>query len=600
VNHDNKRYSILGLLRDPVFRELLGIVRTHRRLYAAAVGSQLALTVLALGFAETSRRLFNLAPHVPAHALTVLLGVILLIAALRLGATFVNNWVSSLLNETVVYEMRRTVLNQLQRLPLAFHEANHSSKASNALYYELEMVKEFVVSDIQKLIALPISFVFVAVYLLTVHPLLGAVAMCIGPLQLLSSLVLKRRFQEAVDLQRKASGDVFFTIGETLQGVREVKANQMEARIDARMAEIQTEGVASNVLLTKVTSWRAMARNVPSEIGYVVGVGLGAVLMARGAIGVGGLIAFITLLDKVSVPFTTVAGIVNNLQQTIAGARHLFTVMGLPVEEQTHGVPLAPHPLIGPEIAFEDVTFGYTAERRTLDAVRFRIPAGASLALVGPSGAGKSTLIKLLYRFYAPDSGTIRVDGRPLDSYRLDTVRGAMALVSQEIFLFDGTVADNIAAGRDGATREEIERAARLAQAEPFIRDLPNGYDTHVGERGIKLSHGQRQRLSIARAILRQASILILDEPTSALDVETEASFQRDLGEWADHCTQIIIAHRLSTIRAVDHILFLEDGQVVEYGTPAELLAANGRFARFWERQSAFQEVPAVRAESIR
>lgn len=582
------RTSVAGLLRDPVFREFLAVIRKYRWMYAGAVGSQLALTGLALVFAEASRRLFNLAPHIPPGALSLFLAVFAGVAALRLAFTFVNDWVGSRLNETVVYEMRRTVLNQLQCLPLGFHENTHSSRSVSAIFYQLEMAKDFVVSDVQKLIALPLSFAFVGAYLLTVHPLLGAIALCIGPLQLLSSQVMKKRFQEAVDLQRQVSDDVFFTIGETLQGVREVKANQREAHIDARMAEIQRQGVAYNVLLTKVRSWRAIAKDLPGEAGYVLGVGVGAVLMARGAIGPGGLIAFITLLDKVSVPFTTVVGVINNLQQTVTGSRRLFDVMALRPEDRTAGIALPPHPLIGPEITFHDVSFAYTPERPTLDRVTFSIPAGSSLALVGPSGAGKSTVIKLLYRFYDAETGEIAIDGRPITGYSLESLRASMALVSQEIFLFDGTVGENIAVGRDGATQAEIERAARLAQAEPFIRGLPDGYNSHIGERGIKLSHGQRQRLSIARAILRNASVLILDEPTSALDVETEASFQRDLGEWAEHCTKIIIAHRLSTIREVDHILFLEDGRVVEYGTPADLLAEDGRFARYWERQSAF------------
>ena len=206
--------------------------------------------------------------------------------------------------------------------------------------------------------------------------------------------------------------------------------------------------------------------------------------------------------------------------------------------------------------------------------------------MVGPSGAGKSTLIKLLYRFYEADSGTIRLAGRPLGEYSVDSIRRNMALVSQDIFLFDGTVCENIVLGRPDATGAEIERAARLAQADPFIRELEKGYDAEIGERGIKLSHGQKQRLSIARAILRNASLLVLDEPTSALDVETEASFQRDLGEWAAHCTKIIIAHRLTTIRDADYVLFLEGGRAVEFGTPAELLRSpDSRFASYWHRQ---------------
>jgi ATP-binding cassette subfamily B protein/subfamily B ATP-binding cassette protein MsbA len=208
------------------------------------------------------------------------------------------------------------------------------------------------------------------------------------------------------------------------------------------------------------------------------------------------------------------------------------------------------------------------------------------LALVGPSGSGKSTLVKLLYRFYSPDFGQIQIADHQIEEIRIDSLRDRLALVSQDIFLFDATVSENIAAGRVDASPAEIERAADLAQADEFIKVLPDGYNSQIGERGIKLSHGQKQRLSIARAILRDASVLVLDEPTSALDVETEASFQRDLGQWAEHCTRIVIAHRLTTIRDCDLVLFLADGEVVEFGPPSQLLQEGGRFADYWRKQT--------------
>jgi len=310
-------------------------------------------------------------------------------------------------------------------------------------------------------------------------------------------------------------------------------------------------------------------------------------MMASGHIGVGGLVAFISLLDKVAEPFTTVVEVINNLQRFISGAGRLHHVMGLPEEDVHTGIPLTGK---APEISFDAVHFAYTEHHPTLQNISFTIPAGATAALVGPSGAGKSTLLKLLYRFYEPQHGIIKVDGVPLRQYTLSSLRDAMALVSQDIYLFDSTVANNISLGRDENPRERLERAARLAQAHDFIAKLPEGYDTRVGERGIKLSHGQKQRISIARAILRDAPILILDEPTSALDVETEESFQRDLGEWAEHCTKIIIAHRLSTIRQADIVIFLEDGVISEIGAPAELLRRHaGRFRSYWEKQTSYE-----------
>ncbi|MFC5652715.1 ABC transporter ATP-binding protein [Paenibacillus solisilvae] len=579
---DNHRRSVLSLLKDKTFRNLLSIVKTYKWYYIGAVGSQLLLTAAALFFADTSRRLFDLAPHVPRNTLSQIILMFVCIALSQLVLTFLNNWLRSALNESVVYEMRRSILNHLQRLPLSFHENNHSSNSVNVMNNELEIAKNFIVYDVQRLIALPISFVFVGIYLLSVHPLLGAIAIAIGPLQMVSNLVLKSKFQQAAELQNLVTRDVFFTIGETLHGIREVKANQMEDSVNARMAEIQKRGVAYNVLLTNISTIRSITKDLPGHAGYLTGIGIGAALMTSGDIGVGGLVAFITLLDKVAEPFTVLVDTINNLQRSVSGARRLFEVMDMAEEDTRAGTVLEAG---APAIRYENIGFHYTEGAETLRNLSFTIPAGKSLALVGPSGAGKSTIVKLLYRFYDPQQGRIQVNDRPLQTYAIHSIRERMALVSQDIYLFDGTVAANIEVGKPGASRDEIIRAAKLAQAYAFIELLPNGMDSEIGERGIKLSHGQKQRLSIARAILRDASLLILDEPTSALDVETEASFQRDLGEWASGCTKIIIAHRLSTIRDADYIVFLEHGEAVEFGTAEELLRMNGRFRSYWEKQ---------------
>lgn len=580
---DVPRRSVLELLRDRSFRRHLGIVRRHAWMYAVVILSQVGQTGVAILTAEALRRLFDRVPNVPPSLLQSVLLCMAAFAALRLACTYVEAWIGSLLNETVVYALRRDVLNQLQHLPLGYHEGRHSSEAMNVFWHDLETAKNFIVADVQRLIALPISFLIAGTYLLGVHPLLGLVALCIGPLQLLSNFVLKDRFQTAIREQRKVTRDVFRTIGETMHGIREVKANQMERQVDEQMREIQSRGVVHNVMLSRTSALRAIAREVPRDAGQIIGLAVGVGLTARGQLGAGSLVAFISLLDRVAAPFTTMVQVISNLQQAAEGTRKLYETMDLPPERKDVGVPLSAEP---PAISFRDVSFAYEAGRPVLKNVSFSLPAGLSLALVGPSGSGKSTLVKLLYRFYSPDSGQIKIADHPIEEIRIDSLRDRLALVSQDIFLFDATVSENIAAGRTDASTAEIERAADLAQADDFIKALPEGYNSQIGERGIKLSHGQKQRLSIARAILRDASVLVLDEPTSALDVETEASFQRDLGQWAEHCTRIVIAHRLTTIRDCDLVLFLADGEVVEFGPPSQLLKKGGRFADYWRRQT--------------
>jgi ABC-type multidrug transport system fused ATPase/permease subunit len=579
----SRRKSVFSLLKDRTFLNMMSIIKDYKWYYVGAVGLQLLLTAMALLFADTSRRLFNMAPNVPNHALVQILIAFSCIAFAQLVFTFMNNWIRSALNESVVYGLRRSILNHLQKLPLSFHENNHSSNSVNVMFNELEIAKDFIVFDVQRLIALPISFIFVGIYLLSVHPILGIIAIAIGPLQLISNFVLKTRFKEAAELQSQVTRDVFFTIGETLQGIREVKSNQMEDKVEQEMADIQKKGVAYNVLLTNINTIRGIVKDLPGHIGYVAGIGIGVVLMASGEIGIGGLVAFITLLDKVAEPFTVLVGTINNLQRSISGARRLYEAMDMEEEDTVTGEALD---LGSPSITYEEVGFHYVEGVKILENLSFTVPAGSSVALVGPSGAGKSTIVKLLYRFYDPQQGIITLNGMPLEKYSIRSIRERMALVSQDIFLFDGTIAENVQIGKPGATRDEVIRAAKLAQAYDFIEALPKGIDSEIGERGVKLSHGQKQRISIARAILRNASLLILDEPTSALDVETEASLQRDLGEWASNCTKVIIAHRLSTIREADYIVFIDEGKVVESGTAEQLLIRNGRFRSYWAKQS--------------
>jgi ABC-type multidrug transport system fused ATPase/permease subunit len=575
-----KQRTVLSLLRDKSFRKLLASVGKYRWLYVAAIVSQIAGTGVSLVFAQAGRRLFDLAPHIPDRALAQIIAAVIGATILREAFTFCDAWVRSRLNETVVYELRRNVLNHIQNLPLSFHEDKHSSVSMNIIYRELEIAKDFIVSDVQRLISLPISFLIIAVYLASVHPVLAVIAVAVGPMQLWSNWVMRDKLDEVMRRQSDITRAVYHRIGETLHGIREVKANQLEPRVDQEMAGIQAKGVAYNVQATQVRTIRGICRELPNSIGYVVGLAVGAGLMAHGEIGAGGLVAFMSLLDKTSVPFATVVDAITSLQSSLEGARRLYDVLDIDPEDKATGLTLPSAP---PSIEFDRVSFSYVTDIPILSNLSFKLPAGASLALVGPSG-GKSTLIKLIYRFYDPATGTVSVDGRPIQDYAIGSLRSNMALVSQDIFLFDATIGENIAVGRPDATPEQIERAARLSQAWDFIQDLPNGLDSAIGERGIRLSQGQKQRLSIARAILRDASLLILDEPTSALDVETEASFQRDLGQWAEGCTKIIIAHRLSTIREVDYVLFLEHGEAVEFGTPTDLLARKGRFADYWDR----------------
>ncbi|HEY0828469.1 MAG TPA: ABC transporter ATP-binding protein, partial [Bacilli bacterium] len=342
------------------------------------------------------------------------------------------------------------------------------------------------------------------------------------------------------------------------------------------------EGIRLWVSVEKMEAVRDLIRVLPEKIGYVFGIGLGAVLMVQGEVGPGALVAFITLLDRASEPFAGIAGIISSLQRVSSGAEKLLEVMEMEPEDNIQGLDLAPGP---PLIEFEGVTFAYETGLKVLNQVTFSVKAGSTLALVGPSGGGKSTIVKLLYRFYTPQEGVIRINGFPIEHYSIDSLRRNMSAVMQDVYLFDGTIRENIAIGKAGALHEDIYRASLLSQSYGFISKLPKQFETRVGERGIKLSQGQKQRIAISRVILQNASILVLDEPTSALDLETESLFQKDMEQWTGSSTKVIIAHRLSTIRDANFVVFLENGEICEKGSPQELLKLEGRFADFWRKQ---------------
>lgn len=577
-----KKRSVVSLVRRKGFRQFLNLCLKYKYWYLVVILLQLGGTGASLMLAETSRRLFDGGTSLSRPELYGLLAGIAGFLALGLICTVFARICNQIVNTNIVFAMRQMVLAKLTGLSLSVHESQHSSRSKNLLFTELELFKHFIVFDILKLIALPFSFVAVGVYLLTVHPLLGLMAILVGPLQLLSNIAVKESFKDLVAKQQAHGGEVFFHMGETLSGMREVKMNQLEASVNRRFREICERGIKLWIAIEKMQAVRDLLRVLPEKLGYLFGIGIGAILMVNGQIGPGALVAFITLLDRASEPFASITGIINSLQRVSAGTESLLDTMEMESEDQTSGLRLERKP---PVIEFENVTFAYREGHPVLKNVSFRISAGQSMALVGPSGGGKSTIIKLLYRVYTPQEGIIRINGVSIQDYSIESLRSCMASVTQDVYLFDGTVRENIAVGLLEAGDAEIRSAAELSQSLNFIDDLPERFETRVGERGIKLSQGQKQRIGISRAILRNASILVLDEPTSALDVETESLFQQRLAEWSGDSTKIIIAHRLSTIRHVDVIVFLEKGQVRETGSPRKLIGDGGRFMDFWKKQ---------------
>lgn len=417
---------------------------------------------------------------------------------------------------------------------------------------------------------------------------LAVIAFVGFPLAIYPIVRIGKRMRKAATNTQVELGEFTTLLDETFQGVRHVKAYSMEEHETAR-ASVIIENLFS--LYRKIARTQAISRPLMESLG---GIALAAVILYGGLWVIDGnltpgeLITFIAALLAAYRPMKDIANLNATLQQGLAAAQRVFGV--LDVEPKIVDSPDASQlEEVRGEITLEDVSFSYGSDIAALENINLTIPAGRTVALVGPSGAGKSTILNLIPRFYDVGNGRVTVDGIDVRQATLGSLRGAIALVSQEISLFDETIATNIAYGRPSASEEHIVAAAKAADAHDFIMALEDGYDTHVGGRGLRLSGGQRQRIAIARAMLKDAPILLLDEATSALDSETERQVQSALTALTEGRTTVVIAHRLSTVIAADCIYVLEGGRVLESGSHAELLAKGGAYARLYSVQFADQ-----------
>lgn len=425
-----------------------------------------------------------------------------------------------------------------------------------------------------------VSLVFVMV---AQDPLMSLIALIGGPPAVLGLRWLSKRIKRAADAEFHSITTIVSTTRETTQGIRVVKSFQLEKVMDAKMAD----GVgAVERINNRMSGIQAMVNPLIETLG---GVAVASVVFYAGwrtlAYGQtpGEFFAFITALLMAADPLRRLSRLQLQLAASAMGAQVIYGLLDTPAAEKDD--ERAPLLVSGGEVVFEDVSFAYEAATPVLKGVTFAAPAGRTIALVGLSGSGKTTIFNLIQQFWQPDSGAIRIDGQDCSSVRLASLRNQIALVSQDVFLFDGTIRENIAAGRDGCGREDIERAAKAAHIDDFVRSLPDGYDTNVGELGSLLSGGQRQRISLARAFLKDAPIILLDEPTSALDSETESRIQLALRDLTRNRTTIVIAHRISTVMHADVIYVLSAGSVVESGRHADLLRMGGLYAKLHKLQ---------------
>jgi subfamily B ATP-binding cassette protein MsbA len=495
--------------------------------------------------------------------------------------------------QRVIADVQIALFARLMRADLAYFHAHPSGTLISRFTSDAALMRGAAANVLVGIGKDAVTVVFLVGVMFYQDWLLALVSFFVFPLAIRPIVAIGRRIRRVTANAQAEIGEFTTLLSQTFQGARHVKAYGMEQYEEQRAGGLIERLFA---LIDRGTRTRSRASPMMEALGgtaIAVVILYGGHQVISGARTPGALFSFITALLLAYQPLKSLANLNASLQEGLAAAQRIFEVLDVEptIRDMAGARPLH---IAGGEIRFDKVRFGYVPGAAAIDGLSLTIPAGHTVALVGPSGAGKSTMLNLIPRFFDIDSGRIAIDGQDVRGVTIASLRSAIALVAQEVSLFDDTVRANIAYGRFGASFDEVEEAARAAAADAFIRELPQGYDTMVGEHGVRLSGGQRQRIAIARAMLKNAPILLLDEATSALDNESERQVQRALNTLIRGRTTLVIAHRLSTIQGADLICVVDRGRIVETGRHSELLARGGLYARLYAMQFAEQHAAVV------
>jgi len=526
-------------------------------------------------------------PDASVRRLGVFVAVLLGIFVANAFITMRRSYVTAVVNQRVLFGLQERMFERLQHLSHNFYGRAKVGDLMARLSQDLNTVQEATTAVLSEGIFLLLSAIAAGITALVLSPILGALVLVVVPLFAVSYVLILSRLRQASFEVQTIYGQVASTIQENLSAQSVVKAFGLEQRAIASYRGALRGLLRAIVRVVVLSTLFEASVGLAVTFGQLVIIGVGGYLVMKGHLGFGSLVAFIGLVPAFFQPITTLASVGQQVQRAAGAVDRMLEVLEEPItiSERPDAVAL---PRVSREIELENVGFGYEPDRPILRNLSLTIPAGRHVAIVGPSGSGKSTVVNLLLRFWDPQEGRVLFDGDDLRDLKIASFRDQIGLVFQDTFLFDTTLRENIALAREGATDAEVVAAARAARLESWIESLPAGPDTVLGERGVRMSGGQRQRLAIARALLRDPSILILDEATSALDAGTEAEILETLEAVAKGRTTISITHRLSLSARSDYIFVLEQGELVEQGTHAELVRAGGPYQRLYDEQMAY------------
>ncbi|WP_421868376.1 ABC transporter ATP-binding protein [Marinobacter adhaerens] len=482
-------------------------------------------------------------------------------------------------------DLRQDAYEHAQRLDMSFFEARSSGQLVATMNDDVNQLERFLDGGANAMIQVLVTVVAVGAVFFVLSPLIALLAFTPIPLIIWGAFYFQRKAGPLYADVREKVGDLSSRLANNLGGIATIKSFTAEQREAKRLKESSEAYVEANRRAIRISSAFIPVIRMAILAGFLATFTVGGMMALEGNLNVGAYGVLVFLTQRLLWPLTGLAEVIDLFERAMASTRRILDLLAEPVHVRDEGGKALAEPVKG-DVELDKVSFHYPSSGAGIRDISLTVPAGNTLALVGATGSGKSTLIKLLLRFYDPSDGQIRIDGQPIRDLSLQSLRGAIGLVSQDVYLFEGTIRENLAYGNPAASDTEIIDAAKTAEAWSFIEALPEGMNTPVGERGVRLSGGQRQRLSLARALLKNPPILVLDEATSAVDNETEAAIQRSLKHIGHNRTVIMIAHRLSTIVDADSIAVIEGGKVLEQGTHRELLDQDGAYANQWRVQT--------------
>ncbi len=514
---------------------------------------------------------------------------IVVIFVIRGIAFYGQSYLMSYVGQRVIIDIRRAVFTKLQRLSMSFYDKNKTGTIMSYVTNDVSALQGALVDNVVEMITESVILIASIVMMIYLDWKLFLVTFGTFPFVLGFIDIFGKRIRKSGSRIQEAAADITSVLQETVSSARVIKSFVRENYEVARFDKENMNNFRANMKNAQLMATLTPTIEFVAAIGVTIILWYGGNSVINGEITAGSLVAFLTYAVNISNPIKRLSRVIGNIQKALAAAQRVFDVLDLPETiKDAENAKLLP-PAKG-QVSFKNVSFSYNPGEQVISNISFDVKPGQMIAFVGPSGAGKSTVASLLPRFYDVDKGSITIDGEDLRGVTLDSLREQVGIVPQETVLFNGTVYDNILYGRLDATKEEVEAAAKAANAHNFIMELPQGYETRLGDRGMNISGGQRQRISIARAILKNPQILILDEATSALDTESERVVQEALDRLMVGRTSFVIAHRLSTIKNADRIMVLEKGQLVEQGTHDELMEMNGLYAHLYQIQYRSKE----------